>query len=430
MPGWSNWAKTVTCRPAQIAKPRSIDEIAAVVSASAAAGRPVRAVGSGHSYSPLVATEGTILSLDNFQGIEAVDTVAGEVTVRGGTKLRSIGPLLRRHGLAMENLGDTDAQSLAGAISTGTHGSGIALGSVSTQVAGLTLVTATGDVIECSRERDEDVFRAAAVSLGTLGIIARVRLKTVPAYRLERKKQNRQLDEVLAEIDSLVTDNRHFEFWAFPYARRVSTRMSNMTGEEPNVATLKRLWENIVVDTAGLWVLSQAGRLSPAVSRGVARLSARLNSQGTSVDDNYRILATPRYVKLTETEYAVPAEAGPECLREVLEFIEREGIPVNFPLEYRYVAADDLFLSPFYERDSALIDAQQFHGMPYEGYFRGCEAIFRKYGGRPHLGKIHHCDHSQLQALFPGWDDFNRVRRQLDPGGVFMTPYLRGLLGD
>jgi FAD-linked oxidoreductase len=429
MARWANWAGTVSCQPAEIAMPRSLEEIATIVRASANAGRPVRAVGSGHSYSPLVETNGTVLSLDKFQGIEAVDTTAGEVTVLGGTILRSIGPLLKGHGLAMANLGDTDAQSLAGAISTSTHGSGISLGSVSTQVVGLTLVTATGDVIECSRERDTDIFRAAAVSLGTLGIIAKVRLKVQPAYRLSRTQANRPLAQVLDEIDDLVTRNRHFEFWSFPYTVQVSTRTSNPTQEKADVSNLKRFWETIVVDTAGLWLMSQAGRLSSSISRGIARLASRLNSQGTSVDDSFRILATPRYVKLTEMEYAVPAAAGPQCLREVLQFIESAGIHVNFPIEYRYVAADDLFLSPFFERDSALIDVQQFDGMPYETYFRGCEAIFRRYNGRPHWGKIHYRDQSELRAMYPGWEEFNRIRRQLDPGGAFMTPYLRSLLG-
>ena len=426
VPRWTNWAGTVACTPAHFAKPATLQAIQDVVRSSAHAGRQVRVVGSGHSYSPLVATSGTLMSLDRYQGLESFDVQAGEATILGGTKLRRIGPLLKQADLAMINLGDTDAQSIAGAISTSTHGSGLQLGSLSQMVVGLTLVAGDGEVIECSRDRHPELFRAAAVSLGSLGIIAKVRLKVIPAYRVRRIKDNRPLEEVLSEIDGLTRDNRHFEFWAFPHADTVSTRTSNPTTDDADVSRLERFWENIVVDTAGLWLLSQAGRLRP-LTRTVSRISAKLNSETASVDDSFRMLATPRHVKLREMEYAVPAAAGPACLREIMALIESSNFQVTFPIQYRYVAADDLFLSPFFEQPSALIDVQQFYKLDHEPYFRACEAIFRRYAGRPHWGKIHYQSAQDLRPLYPRWSDFQRLRRELDPGGLFLSPYLQHL---
>jgi FAD/FMN-containing dehydrogenase len=232
----------------------------------------------------------------------------------------------------------------------------------------------------------------------------------------------------VSDIDRLTRDNRHFEFWAFPYADNVSTRISNPTTDPPNVSGLKRFWENVVVDTAGLLVLSHLGRLRP-LAKHIARLSPRLNSEDDSVDDSFRMLATPRHVKLREMEYAVPAAAGPDCLRDILAAIDASQFQVTFPIQYRYVAADDLFLSPFYEQASALIDVQQFHKLPHEPYFRACEAVFRRYGGRPHWGKIHYRSAEELRDLYPKWDDFQRIRRELDPHGIFLSPYVKRLFG-
>lgn len=419
----------MTCRPSEFAQPATIEELAEVVRANTKNGRTIRVAGSGHSHSAIVATDGILISMGKIRGLREVDAESGEVSVWAGTTLRDLGPLLHEHGLAMANLGDTDAQTVSGAISTATHGTGITLGSLSSQVIGLDLITAAGETVACSETQNRETFKAAQVGLGCLGIISSVRLKLLPSYRLRRVKENRRLEDLLPELEELVHRNRHFEFWYFPHTNRVSTRASNFTDARPNVGAFRRFWENIVVDTAGLWVASEVGKRIRSLTVPISRLSARLNSEGESVDESYRMLAKPRYVRFTEMEYAVPFDKGPDCLLEVIELIKRKRIRVSFPIQYRYAGADDSYLSPVYERPSALIDVQQYHGMPYEDYFREAEGIFRRYGGRPHWGKVHYRTAEELRSLYPMWDKFMAVRRTLDPDGVFMNDYLRRVLG-
>ena len=422
---WKNWAGVVQCQPAEILKPASIDELTEMIYSRAKAGHSIRVVGSGHSYNDIVSTKGTLISLDKIQGIEDIDSTAQTATILAGTKLRSLGKPLWQAGYAMINLGDTHAQSLAGAISTATHGSGIKLGSLSTQVVGLTLITADGKIHECSAEREPELFKAAQVSLGALGVIAKVRLKLLPRYNLREIRRNFTIDSVLAEIDKAIHMHRHYEFWYWPDTERVSGRMRDLTEAAITENAFKRFWENIVIENWGLGLISKLSQFIPALADELSWLSARLDSEGEKVGRSYHVLATPRLVRLVEMEYAVPAAVGPECLREIKKFIDRSEIPMNFPIEYRYVAADDVYLSPYYGRDSALIDLQQNIGLPYEEYFKAGEAIFKKYDGRPHWGKIHYRSSSELRDMYPRWEEFQAIRRSVDPGGIFMNDYLR-----
>jgi FAD/FMN-containing dehydrogenase len=327
----------------------------------------------------------------------------------------------------MENLGDTHAQALAGAAATATHGSGIGLGSISSQVVGLTLVTARGELVECSEEQEAELFRAARAGLGCFGVVTRLRLRVLPRYRLAMRTRNEDLDTVLAELPDRL-GHRHFEFWYWPDSRRVLSRTTDMTELPPTENAVLRFVKQIVVENGGLLLLSVAARAIPGWADDVSRIQARLGAREDKVDRSYRVLATPRLVKLVETEYSVPAASGPDCLREIKAWLDESDVPVSFPIQYRYVAAEDPYLSPCHGRDSALIDLQQFRGMPHRDYFAAGEAIFKRYDGRPHWGKLHTRAAGELRSLYPMWDEFQAVRRRWDPEGVFMNDHLRRLL--
>jgi FAD-linked oxidoreductase len=424
---WRNWTGNVRCTPSAIVRPRSEDEVAVAIRRAAAAGHKVRVAGSGHSYTEIVSTSGTLLSLEGMSGIVSVDAERSEATVWGGSRLRSLGGPLWERGFAMENLGDTDAQALAGAISTATHGSGIELRSLSSQVVGLTLVTASGEVVECDEEREPELFKAARVGLGCLGVITRVRLRLQPRYMLSMTMRREDFETVLADMPERL-HSRHFEFWYWPNTGIVTTRTSEVIDGPGTQNAAGRFFQQMLLENGGLWVVNSLARAVPASAGAISRLQAALAPTGERVDRPYRILATPRLVKLLECEYSVPAESGPDCLREIKAWIDRSHVPISFPIEYRYVAGDDSLLSPYFGRKSAMIDLEQFKGMPYHEYFLAGEEIFRHYDGRPHWGKLHSRTADELRPLYPEWDRFQDVRRRWDPDGIFINDYLRRAL--
>lgn len=421
----------MTCRPKEIARPASLAELQNLLRRDT---DRIRVVGAGHSFTPLVATDEVLINLDQMSGVTTVDSTHNEATVWGGTRLKNLNDALFEHGVALENLGDIDSQSIAGAVSTGTHGCGAQLGNLSTQVTGLTLVLASGEVLECDERTNADVFKAAQISLGSLGVIARLRIRVLPAYRLKLQRKTLAFGAALAEVDSLKSQHRHFEFFWFPYADLVATkaldvdsRPPTLTDRRPLLAGVSRFVNDVVMENGAFWVLCAASRSIPALIPGVNRLAASLASEGTSADSSHRIFATRRLVRFHEMEYAVPSERGPDCLRELRDYVRNEKIAVNFPVEYRYVCGDNIWLSPAYQRDSAYIAVHMFQPMSYKGYFDAAEAIFRNHRGRPHWGKMHQCSASRLAELYPEWRRFHEVRRQLDPRGRFLNGYLRQL---
>jgi FAD-linked oxidoreductase len=369
------------------------------------------------------------VSLARAQGVEALDRERMEASVLGGTRLSVLGQALFDQGVAMENLGDIDAQTLAGAIATGTHGTGRGLGSLSTQVAGLTLVTASGEVVDCDDNHEADVLQAARVSLGALGIVWRIRLSVLPAYRLRYVRRGLDLDDCLARLPELLA-HRHFELYWFPHTRRVDCKIMDATEEAASPEGPGRWLNDVVLENGAFGMLSEACRLVPALTVPVSRLCARLASEGTRVGASHRVFATPRLVRFLEMEYAIPADHAAGCLSEIRRYVEQERIRVHFPVELRFVKGDDVWLSPAFGRDSAYIAVHQYRGMPYAEYFEGVEAIFRNHGGRPHWGKLHTRSASDLAALYPLWGRFHEVRRRLDPAGVFFNDYLRRLFGE
>ncbi|MBA3471293.1 MAG: FAD-binding protein [Herpetosiphonaceae bacterium] len=428
---WSNWSASVTCQPMVIRYPQSLDEIVAIVNECRQQGRGLRVVGSGHSFTPLVATDGVLISLDHYSGLEQIDVAAGTATVRGGTKIKALGTLLSRHGLAQENLGDIDAQSIAGAISTGTHGTGLTLGSISTQVIGMTLVTGQGEVLVCSEHERPEILRAAQVSLGALGIIASVTLRLVPAYRLEYVWRRENLGLCLEQLGHNTAANRNFEFYWLPHTDKVMTKRMNISQQAAHsqLRHTLRHYQELVLENSVLWLISEVCRHFPTATPAASGLIASLVSSGMDINDSHKIFATPRLVRFQEMEYSLPLENLAVALEAIDRCIRRRRFQVHFPLECRVVRGDDIDLSPAAGRDSAYIAAHMYKGMAYHEYFAALEDILRSYGGRPHWGKLHSLTARELAPLYPRWEHFQAVRASLDPAGLLLNPYLRRILG-
>ncbi|GGG72900.1 D-arabinono-1,4-lactone oxidase [Paenibacillus radicis (ex Gao et al. 2016)] len=424
---WTNWSGIVQATPREVLLPGTIDEVVETVQLCRREGRTLRVVGSGHSFTPIAASDDILLSLDRMQGLVSVDLDAAVATVWGGTKLRLLGELLFEQGLAQENLGDIDVQSIAGAISTGTHGTGRAYGNLSTQIIGLTIVTGRGDVVECTPESHPEWFKAMQISLGVLGVIVQVKLKLQSAYKLEYVSSRMPLKSCLAQLSELAESNRHFEFYWFPYAEPCQIKRMNLTDQE---VTNRKAWEHfsdVWIENKLFGLLSEFSRKLPSSSAAISRLSASQVPVGRKVNYSHRLFATQRLVRFNEMEYNLPAEAIGEVIEEMREELARGRYRVHFPVECRYAKGDDIWLSPAYGRDSAYIAVHMYKGMPHEAYFAAMERIFLRYGGRPHWGKMHTLQAVQFKELYPKWEAFGAVRETLDPDRILLNDRMQHL---
>jgi FAD-linked oxidoreductase len=418
---WTNWARDQRCAPERIERPRSEAELVRAVSGA----RRVKAAGAGHSFTAIACTDGVMLDLS---GMNRVLGVAGEeVTVEAGVSLHDLGEQLAARGLAMENQGDVDRQTLAGAVATATHGTGGRFGNLSSQVVGVRLVTGAGEVIEA---RGGEELRALRVSLGALGVISAVTLRCVPAFTIHRIDEPRPLDAVLPGLDELVDAHDHWEAFTLPYTRTALTLASRRTDREPRPRGRARAFvRDVLVENAALGAACRLGRrfpsLIPAVNRGLAALIGRAEH----LDRSHRVYANTRLVRFTEMEYGIPREHAAEALERVLGLIERRRLPVGFPIELRVVAGDDALLSTAHGRDTAYIAVHVYRGMEFESYFRAVERVMDDYGGRPHWGKRHYQSAATLAPRYPEWERFQEVRRRLDPEGRFENDYTRRVLG-
>jgi FAD-linked oxidoreductase len=426
---WRNWSGSVQFKAQELHYPESEEEICQILKIAGRESRKVRVVGSGHSFTPLVQTSGYLISLDKYSGIISVDRENCRVTIKAGTKIKQLGALLFEQGMAQPNLGDIDEQSIAGAISTGTHGSGMTLGGLATQVEALRLVTASGEGLECSAEKNPEIFKAAQVSLGALGVISEVTLKLVPAYKLRYVWGRQSLDDCLANLEEYRRVNRNFEFFWFPHTHDTLVKFMNQTDEPPLSKNLLRRANELVLENGVFWLFSEFCRFFPVSSAFVARLCGKLISGGSDINYSYKMYATPRLVKFQEMEYNLPVEHIRMALLEIDELITVRKFRVHFPIECRFVSADDIYLSPSYGRESAYIAVHMYRGMEYKGYFGEVEKILVKYGGRPHWGKLHNLNASDFKKSYPRWDNFLDVRAQLDPNGLFLNDYLKRLFG-
>jgi L-gulonolactone oxidase len=418
---WTNWAREQRCAPERIERPASEAELAEIV----AGARRVKVAGSGHSFTDIACTDGVMVDLGRMNRVLAVE--GNEATVEAGITLHELGPQLAARGLAMENQGDVDPQTVAGAIATATHGTGARFPNLSAQVARLRLITATGEALEL---REGDALLAGRVSLGALGAISTVTLRCVPAFTIHRVDEPEPLDEVLASFDERVSSNDHFELFVFPYTRTALTLTSQRTHEEPRPpGALQAFVRNVLLENGALELACRLGRLLPRAIPAINRTVTGLMSRSERVDVSHRVYANQRSVRFTEMEYGIPRERVPEALERVLGLIERRRLPIGFPIEVRAVAPDDGLLSTAAGRPTGYIAVHQYHGMEFESYFRAVEAIMDEYGGRPHWGKRHYQSAATLRPRYPGWDRFQDVRERLDPERKFENDYLRRVLG-
>jgi L-gulonolactone oxidase len=431
MPTWTNWAGTARA-DVTVASPSSVSELADVVRTAADRGQRVKPIGAGHSFTPIGVTDGIQLRLDRLAGVVRADRETGLVTALGGTRLHALNETLWQLGLSMTNLGDIDVQTISGAISTGTHGTGAKYGGIATQVRALELVIADGTVLSCSAEENPEVFAAARVGLGALGVIATVTLQCEPAFALAAAEGPAGLDEVLAELDDNIVGNDHFEFYWFPHTRRVLTKRNNrvLPGTELRPIGRFRHWlDDELLSNKLFEGINRLTSRRPNLIPRVNGIAARMLSPRDFIDRSHRVFASVRTVRFREMEYAVPRAAVPEVLAGIERYLATSGERIGFPVEVRFAAADDIWLSTANGRDTGYIAVHQYHRREYDSYFRAVEAIAKEVGGRPHWGKLHYRDAESLRPAYSHFDEFVAVRDKLDPQRVLGNGYLSQVLG-
>ena len=396
---WQNWSGGVRCSLERIATPTSE---AALVEIVAGDSGPVRVAGSGHSFTPVCVTDGTLISLEAMTGLVETGTQASTATLWAGTRIADTGEPLLAAGFGLENMGDIDRQALAGAVSTGTHGTGPTLGNFGTQVAALRLVLADGSLLDCSPTQEPEIFAVARVAVGALGVLSRITLRVLPAYKLHERTWPEPFESALEQMPTLIAENRHFELFWSPAVDACAMKTLNPT-DLP---------------------IGEIAPPKPATGRMVRYLGPEY------VDWSHRVLPSERTLLFNEMEFAVPAENGPDCVREIRALMQTRYPDVIWPIEYRTVRADDIALSPAYGRATVTISIHQAAELAYAAFFADAEAIFRNHHGRPHWGKLHSRTARDLHALYPEFDRFRAVRERLDPQGRFLNDHLRRLFLD
>ena len=417
--GWKNWSGSQSCQPTARHAPGTLTELQQLVAQAQGCVRPV---GSGHSFSPLVPTDHTLISLARMTLPSQIhDDLSA--TISAGTRLGDLGEPLARQGQALINMPDIDEQSLAGALATATHGTGAGIGCLSSFIKAMTLVTAEGDVLHCSRSQHPDVFDAARVNLGTLGLVTDIRLQNTKPYFLKRETEWLPIEEILANAEQLADNNRNVEFYYIPFSGMGFTDVHNVTTE--STGSSNKLDQNDGAET--LKDLRDWLGFSPKIRELVLSSYMKSLDKEVSVAASWQNYASERNVRFNEMEYHLPRAEGLKAVAEIRTVLEENFNDVFFPIEVRFVKQDDIWLSPFYQRDCISIAVHRYFNEDYRPYFKAIEPIFRKYGGRPHWGKLNTLNRQDLAALYPRWEAFEEVRRQLDPNGKFLNPYLRSL---
>jgi L-gulonolactone oxidase len=427
---WRNWGGNVAARPAREVTPASVEELADAVRKAAEDGLKVKAVGTGHSFTSIAATDGVLIRPQLLTGIRGIDRDAMTVTVEAGTPLKRLNLALAREGLSLTNMGDIMEQTVSGATSTGTHGTGRESGSIAAQIRGLELVTADGTLLTCSQKENPEVFAAARIGLGALGIVTAITFAVEPVFLLTAREEPMPFDRVVAEFDQLWAENEHFEFYWFPHTGSTNTKRNNRSaGPEQPVGRLAGWFEDEFLSNGAFQVAQWVGRAAPATIPAIARISSKALSARTYTDIPYKVFTSPRRVRFVEMEYAVPRAAVTEALRELKKTVDRSGLRISFPVEVRTAPADDITLSTASDRDSAYIAVHLVKGTPYQAYFSAAERIFTAYEGRPHWGKVHTRDAEYFAGVYPRFAEFTALRDRLDPDRRFQNDYLRRVLG-
>ncbi|MEV0966329.1 D-arabinono-1,4-lactone oxidase [Streptomyces sp. NPDC049910] len=430
---WRNWAGTVAARPVREVAPASAGELADAVRRAAEDGLRVKTVGTGHSFTAIAATDGVLIRPDLLTGIREIDRAAMTVTVEAGTPLKRLNAALAREDLSLTNMGDIMEQTVAGATSTGTHGTGRDSASLAAQIRGLELITADGSVLTVSEKgTDEEraIFAAARVGLGALGVISAITFAVEPLFLLSAREEPMSFDRVISEFDELHAENEHFEFYWFPHTGNCNTKRNNRSAGPVAPPGAVSGWITDELLSNGLFqVVNSVGRAVPAAIPAIARVSSRALSARTYTDIPYKVFTSPRRVRFVEMEYALPKEAAVTALRELKAMLDRSPLRISFPVEVRTAPADDITLSTASGRDSAYIAVHMYRGTPYRSYFTAVERIMTAYGGRPHWGKIHTRDAEYFDGVYPRFGEFLALRDRLDPGRLFGNDHLRRVLG-
>jgi L-gulonolactone oxidase len=423
-----NWAGNQRCVPTQVHQPRFTDDVAAIVKAAAAAGERVKVIGGAHSFTDTAMTDGHLLSLDLMNQILSVNGT--DVTVQAGIRLRDLNDQLFERGLAMPNLGDINVQSIAGATSTATHGTGLAYGNLATTIVGLEIVTGDGTILRADEHHEPELLRVARVGLGALGIVTEVTLRCVPAFNLRAVETIEPLADVIADFGGVMRSTDHVEFYWMPGARRCQVKRNTRTDDparpQPRLAYVRDKW---IGENLAFGAVCRVGRRFPSLAPKVAKLITSGAAERDLVDRSDRIFCSPRHVHFLEMEYGVPFDAIPDAIGRIGRLVASLPFPPLFPIEVRASAADDIPLSTANGRESGWIAVHQYVGAPHEAYFQGVEQIMNDYNGRPHWGKMHYQSSLTLAHRYPEWDTFASWRAKLDPAGTFRNAYVDRVLG-
>ena len=386
MASWNNWSGRQRSKPTALYFIRSEADAAAIVRQAGRAKQSVRIAGAGHSHAPLVVNNGVIVDASGLAGVISTDAAIQRAWVWSGTRIYALGRALHDHGLALKNQGDIDRQAIAGAVATGTHGTGQTLQNLSASVTGIRMITASGDIVECSAERNAELFQAARLGLGAFGIVTQLQLQLREAYRLKEHGWSEPFEALLPRLDTLIDQSRHFEFFWYPHTDIAVAKSTDATTADPEYP---------------------------------------LAEEGSRLAWSYEVLANHRPLLHTEMEYSVPASDGPACMRAIRELIRKDFTGLRWPVEYRTLAADDVWLSTAYERPTVTISVHQDVNENDEPYFRACEEVFNAFSGRPHWGKVHYLDGAALASRHPRWREWWQARDAIDPSGTFLNEYLR-----
>lgn len=426
-----NWAGNQQWLVGESAEPRSTDEVAAIVRRAHESGRRVKAIGAGHSFTAAAVTNGVQLSLDRMSAVLEADRDTGRVRVQAGIRIHELNEALAGLGLAMPNLGDIDRQSIAGAIATATHGTGLTLGNLATTVVGMELVTGTGEVRRLDESSGADLLRVARVGLGALGIVTEVTLQCVPAFVLHARETVEPLDDLLDGLLDEAASVDHFElYWMPGGGKRCQVKRNSRTDEPARPQSkLGYARDKLVAENLALGLICRVGRRFPRATPRLASIVSGGTNDRDVIDRSDRVFCTPRWVRFVEMEYGMPLEHLPDAVRELREITRRLPTPILFPIEVRVSAADDIPLSTGHGRPSGWIAVHQYRGAPYEEYFGAVERLMDSFGGRPHWGKLHGQRAETLAPRYPEWDVFQQARDALDPDRTFGNPYLERVLG-
>lgn len=429
---WSNWAGNVIATPARVLDPKSVEDVVDAVKRLADRGEHLRVVGAGHSFTPLCVTDGTQLRLTHLNHILEVDRERQRVRVTGGTPLHVLNPLLEMLGLALPNLGDIDRQTIAGAIATGTHGTGVRFQGIAAAVTGLTLVLADGSVVCVDDSNDHDLFQAARIGLGAFGVVTEVELQCVPAFRLRALETPGRLGEVIDGYEALVAEYDHVDFHWFPHTDRVLLKRNSRVGDDdpgrPQPAWRERLDDDLLSNRL-FGALNRVAAARPQIVPRLNQVSARVLGAKEYTNTSWKVFCTSRDVRFRESEYAVPRASLPAVISALRHWIDTHDVTLPFPVEVRATGGDDVWLSTAYERENAYVAVHQYHRMDDGGVFAAFEAIAREHDGRPHWGKLHILGAEDLARLYPRFGDAQRVRDRVDPDRRFTNDHLTHLLG-